>query len=133
MAFIGQNREDILLKKPGTQEILKIIAIKTKTHVYISDNIDGSSYFTSQIKHYIFDGYVAKPTYKNDWYELSDIPTKVEKLVPRQIIKSWYELKEVHYNTGLPKILYSKDFNEDGEYESVYGLYQIKNEYDVEE
>jgi hypothetical protein len=116
--------------KASTNEDFKLIAIKTKDRVYISDNITNSSYFNSQIKYFLFDETEAKSTYKSDWYEVSAIPNKIEKRIPKQVIKSWYELKEAHYNTSLPRVLYSKDFAEDGEYESVYGLYQIKNEYD---
>lgn len=109
---------------------LKLIAIKTKTKVYISDNVDNNSYHNGRLQNYLFDSIAPTKTYKSDWFEIESIPAKIEKQIPKQIIKSWYELREKHHSTGLPKILNKFDFDEGSEYESVYGLYEAKYEYD---
>lgn len=111
---------------------LKLIAIQTKNKVYVSDNIENSSYFNTKIKSLIFDTVKPTNTYKNDWFEIACVPKLIQKELPAEQINVRYELKEAHYNTGLPKVLQYSDFDEDtGQYESVYGLYERK--YDLTE
>ncbi|MWV44873.1 hypothetical protein GRF59_14725 [Paenibacillus sp. HJL G12] len=113
--------------KAPASESLKLIAIKTKSKVYVSDNINNDSYFYSRIKDLIFDGSKPENTYKSDWFEVPCVPTTIQRSLPAEQINVRYELKEVHYNTGLPKVLQYSDFDEDtGQYESVYGLYERK-------
>jgi hypothetical protein len=115
--------------KGNANDELKLIAIKTKSKVYITDNIENDSYHHCRLQNYLFDGNTPSKTYKSDWFEIQSIPTTVERLVPKQVIRSWYELSEKYYNTGLPKQLNKSDFDESSEYESVYGLYERKQEF----
>ncbi|WP_249436129.1 hypothetical protein [Paenibacillus sp. Marseille-Q4541] len=115
-----------------TDNKIKIIAIKTKSKVYISDNVDLGSYFHTKLSGVLVNGEPLKNTYKKDWFETSKLPDLIQKQAPGQQINVRYELKETHYNTGLPKVLQYSDFDEDtGQYEAVYGLYDRK--YDMTE
>ncbi|KAF6630588.1 hypothetical protein H6F38_14265 [Paenibacillus sp. EKM208P] len=115
-------------KKSTHDDKLRLIVIKTKSKVYVSDNINNSSYHYTKIKELIFDGVKPIPTYREDWFEIKEVPKMIQKKLPSERINSRYELKEAHYNTGLPKVLQSSDFSEEGQYESVYGLYELKYE-----
>ncbi|MNH75640.1 hypothetical protein D3C73_278900 [compost metagenome] len=116
-------------KSKGTTEPLKLLVIRTKSRVYISDNIKNESYFYSKLKDLIINNDTPKDTYKKDWYEIKDVPNSIQRRIPSERINERYELKEIHYNTGLPKVLHYSDFDEDtGAYESVYGLYELKYE-----
>lgn len=110
---------------------LNLLVIKTKSKVFISDNVDSKGYFSTSIPSYIFDGERAINTYHKEWFQLSKIPELVQKSKSGEQTNIRYELRDTHLNTGLPKVLQSKDFNEDGEYEAVYGLYDRK--YDMTE
>ncbi|MFI2856885.1 hypothetical protein ACH6EH_07065 [Paenibacillus sp. JSM ZJ436] len=106
---------------------IKLIAIQTKDKVYISDNVENSSYFYTKIKSLIFDGVKPTNTYKNDWFEIACVPVVIQQELPAEQINVRYELKPAHYHTGLPRVLKHSDFDEDtGQYESVYGLYERK-------
>ncbi|MEC4565449.1 hypothetical protein L8C07_05785 [Paenibacillus sp. CMAA1739] len=107
---------------------LKLIVIKTKDKVYISDNIENNSYHSTKIKSLIFDNADPVSTFRKDWFEVKEVPMLIQKKLPGERINSRYELKEAHYSTGLPKVLRSSDFSEEGQYESVYGLYELKYE-----
>jgi len=107
----------------------KLIAIKTKSKVLISDNIEGSSYFYTKIPNYIIDGEAAKKTYKNDWFQLDSLPVKIEKQVPAKRINERYELREGFQETELtPKVINESYIDEDSEYYEVKGLYELKYE-----
>lgn len=107
----------------------KLVAIKTKSKVLISDNIEGSSYFHSKIQSYIIDGETAKKTYKSDWFQLDNMPTKIEKQVPAQRINQRYELREGFQETDLtPRVIKESYIDEDSEYYEVKGLYELKYE-----
>ncbi|MGV2887175.1 hypothetical protein [Paenibacillus taichungensis] len=115
-------------KAPTKTEKLKLIVIVSKARVYVSDNLNNDSYFTTRIKELIFDNEKPVETFKKSWFEIRKVPELIQKQLPAERINSRYELKEAHYNTGLPKVLHYSDFTEDGQYESVYGLYELKYE-----
>ncbi|KAF6565358.1 hypothetical protein G9G63_09370 [Paenibacillus sp. EKM202P] len=115
-------------KKSTHDDKLKLIVIKTKSRVYVSDNINNGSYHYTKIKELIFDGVKPVPTFKADWFEIKEVPELIQKKLPSERINTRYELKEAHYSTGLPKVLRSQDFSEEGQYESVYGLYDLRYE-----
>ncbi|QNR65443.1 hypothetical protein IAQ67_16240 [Paenibacillus peoriae] len=115
-------------KKSTHDDKLKLIVIKTKSKVYVSDNINNGSYHYTKIKELLFDGDKPIPTYREDWCEIKVVPELIQKKLPSARINSRYELKEGFYSTGLPKVLHSSDFSEEGQYESVYGLYELKYE-----
>lgn len=115
-----------------TDNKIKIIAIKTKSKVFISDNVNSDSYFHTKLKNVLVNGEPLKNTYKQDWFETKNLPELIQNKVEGKQINVRYELKETHYNTGLPKVLQYSDFDEDtGQYEAVYGLYDRK--YDMTE
>jgi len=110
-----------LYSKSNSDDPLKLIAIKTKEKVYISDNVKNDCYFHSYIERYLFDGEAPTKTFKQHWYEIKDIPVLIQQQLPRKQINSRYELKEAFHNTEFPKTLHSSDFDEDtGKYESVH-------------
>ncbi|MBT2759935.1 hypothetical protein [Paenibacillus sp. ISL-20] len=116
-------------KGQSNKEPLKLIAIKTKSRVYVSDNIKNDSYHHTKLKSLYFDNELPTDTYRKDWFEIKEVPNSIQRKLPTERINERYELKEAHYNTGLPKVLHRSDFDEDtGQYESVYGLYELKYE-----
>jgi hypothetical protein len=113
--------------KAKNDKSLKIIAIKTSTKVYISDNISGSSYHTTYLERYIFDGVKPRKTYRNDWFEVDQIPTKTERVVPPQQINIRYELNSKYPESELtPRVINESYIGEDSPYEEVIGLYERK-------
>ena len=109
---------------------LKIMVIKTKNKVYVSDNLDGSSYYYSNnIKGCLFDGEPLKDTYRKDWYEVSKVPTKIERKIPASKTNMRYELREGFQETELtPKVINESYIDEDSSYYEVKGLYEQKYE-----
>lgn len=119
------------MKKPmGAQsDPLKLLAIKTKNNVLVSDNVKGESYFHTKIKGLLFDGKKVESTYHKDWFKLNTIPSKIEKQVPQQQINRRYELREGFQETELtPKLIKASYIDEDSEYYEVKGLYELKYE-----
>lgn len=112
---------------------MKLIAIKTKDKVYISENTERKHYYGhSQIQYFLFDGVMPKTTYTTDWYELSKWPEKVEKKQPGLRTNHRWELKSGFPVSELtPAVLKEDPTDEDGEYYDVSGLYTHK--YDVQE
>lgn len=112
-------------------ENLKLYVIKTGNGVYISDNIQNSNptYYGSKISSFLFNGVVAEKTYRNDWFKLSNIPTKIERKIPASKINIRYELKAGYPESPLtPKVLTETPFDEDSDYYEVCGLYVQKYE-----
>ncbi len=112
-------------KKPQSQ-ILQLQVIKTKDHVYISDNVSSSSYHVTKIPHLFFDGEKAENTYQQYWYKIKSIPAKVQEEVEGTKFNERYELKPEHKSINLPEVAQKEDFEDNGKYESVYGLYKYK-------
>lgn len=116
---------------PKSEQVLKLIAIKTKDKVYISDNVDNQSYFTSRLENLIFDGQELKNTYRRSWYELAELPTKISKHKPKKKVNQRYELKSGFPESELtPKVIPYNEFDES--YEDVSGLYTYKYEEEEE-
>jgi hypothetical protein len=113
--------------KRSNSDTLKLIAIKTKSKVLISDNIDGSGYFHTRLTSYIIDGEKVQKTYKSDWFELKQLPQKIEKQLPAERVNKRYELREGFQETELtPKVINESCIDEDSEYYEVKGLYEFK-------
>lgn len=111
---------------------LNIIAIKTKDKVYISDNIKGKSYFSSQLTNKYFDGELPIPSYVEGWFSIKSIPQKIETIVPAQKINKRYELREQYPVSDVtPKVIEINYIDEDSEYYNIRGLYELK--YDLTE
>jgi hypothetical protein len=49
--------------KSNNETILKLVAIKTKNKILISDNINGESYFHTKLGNYLYDGEKPNKTY----------------------------------------------------------------------
>ena len=114
------------MEKKSKGEIkLKILAIKTKDVVYITD-ANENSYNKSIFTYYKIDGKKPKEGYLKDWYEISKIPTKITKKVSGTDINKRYELKEGYPESELtPKLL---EYPFPDEYEAIYGLYTYKSD-----
>ncbi|WP_437132729.1 hypothetical protein [Bacillus atrophaeus] len=108
---------------------MKLIGIKTNNCFLVSDNIQGETYFHSQLKGLLFDGKPATATYKSDWFKLEKEPSVIEKQMPAKKINHRYELKEGFQESELtPKVIYASYIGEDNEYYEVKGLYELKFE-----
>ena len=113
------------MKPNNNQDSLKLVMIKSKSNNYISDNVKNEGYFHTKIPSLIFDGIKLESTYNKDWFKISSVPTKIERMKPKQKINQRYELKEGYPESELtPKVVPSSEFYD--EYESVSGLYTYK-------
>lgn len=110
---------------------LQLQVIKTKDHIYISDDTQSSYSFSSKIPSLLIDGEKAEKTYNDRWYKIKSMPEKIEKQIAGHKINMRYELKPQHESLNLPKVAEPEDFHEGGKYESTYGLYEYK--YDMTE
>jgi len=109
--------------------MLKLIAIKTKDKVFVSDNIKGESYCNSSIGNLLFDGSKPKETFVKYWYELPQIPKDIQRTIAPQRINQRYELMEGYPVTeATPKIINESYIDDESEYYDIRGLYQQKYE-----
>lgn len=114
-------------RKVNVSKVLQLIAIKTNNNFFVSDNINGESYFHTNIDTLLFDGEKPKTTYKKDWFKLKHEPTKIERELPEKQINRRYELKEGFQETKLtPKTINESYIDEYSEYYEVKGLYDLK-------
>jgi len=105
-------------------EELKLMFIKTKEKIFVSDNVAGNSYFHTKLAHLYFDGELPAKTFKSDWFELKSIPIELTRKVPEREINHRYELKEGFVVTELtPQTIHERYIDEDSEYYEVKGLY----------
>lgn len=119
----------MLKSKRSNDSVLKLVAIKTKNNVLISDNINGNGYFYTKLANYLYDGEKPVKTYHKDWFEFNTIPTKIEKQLPARKINERYELKEGFQETELtPKVINKSYIDEDSDFYEVKGLYDYKYE-----
>lgn len=115
--------------KKSNDTTLKLVAIKTNSKVFISDNINGDGYFHTRLDNYYYDGEKPKETYNKNWFEFTSIPTKIEKKLPEKEINQRYELKEGFQETELtPKVINVSYIDEDSDFYEVKGLYDYKYE-----
>ncbi|MEH7552847.1 hypothetical protein [Bacillus altitudinis] len=106
---------------------MKLIGIKTNNCFLVSDNIQGETYFRSQLEGYLFDGEKAEKTYKSDWFKLEKQPKTIEKKLAAKRINYRYELKEQFQETELtPKVINVSYIDEGSEFYEVKGLYDLK-------
>jgi hypothetical protein len=113
----------------SNNSVLKLVAIKTKNKIYISDNIDGDGYFRTRLENYYYDGEKPTKTYNKDWFEFKTIPTKIERRLPERKINQRYELKEGFQETELtPNVINLTYIDEDSDFYEVKGLYDFKFE-----
>lgn len=103
----------------------QFIIIKTENQGYfITDNVEGKSYFSSKIPNLKFDDQLLLLSKKEGWYKIKDIPKKVEQKSQDIYINKRYELKQGYPETALtPKTILAEDFDEESE---ISGLYSYK-------
>lgn len=107
----------------GVVLTLKLIAIKTKDKVFISD-AENDTYYKKDLTRYIFDGEKPKEANIKKWYEISKVPTKITEVISGAIINQRYELKKGYPVSELtPQII---GYYDNDEYEEVMGLYEYK-------
>lgn len=104
-------------------EQLKLIAIKTPSKFYVSDNLKRESYFNSKLHQYLFDGQsLAKETNLNNWFELPNEPTKVEKVTPPKKTCVSFKLKAGYQPSDLmPESYTYEEFDDES---AIAGLYE---------
>ena len=108
---------------------INLLAIKTKSGIYISDNIESNKYFNSQIPPLLFDGERAAKTYLPDWFLIRGLPELVQKALPEKIINRRYELKAGYPISELtPSVLKEDPNDEDSSFYDVRNLYFLNYE-----
>lgn len=111
---------------------IKLLAIKTKDKVYISDNTERKTYYSGghNISPLLFDGKKCTGTYQNDWYQIDKWPEKVQKVVPGGKVNYRWKLKAgFPVSELMPEEIKDNPNDEDSEYNQVSGLYTV--EYDT--
>ena len=94
--------------------------IDCKNYIYIT-HANGCWY---NIDYYLFDGKIANPTNKEDWFRLDKIPTSVSEKANDKYTNQRYELKAGYTpNSMMPQ---SIPLNQEEEYKEVLGLYTYK-------
>ena len=110
---------------------MKIIAIKTKSGIYISAKTSRG------IEDMCFDGKLPERTFKQGWFKIKKVPKKIQKEVSQDDINYRYEIKdESLINKKIKKVLKRKDvaYYEDygwiwkDEYEQLESLYELKSD-----
>lgn len=120
------------MRKAENDSALKLMIIKTKDKVFVSDNVKGAGYFHTQLSKLLFDGAEVKETFNKDWFEINQIPIEITERKPAKEVNHRYELKEGFNETELtPKVIHARYIDEDSEYYEVKGLYDRK--YETEE
>ena len=67
------------MKEFTPNSVLQLIAIKTKTCVYISADLSNKSWVNyPNISDLLFDGKQPLSTFKSQWFEIAKLPTKIE-------------------------------------------------------
>lgn len=109
---------------------IDFIVISTKNKgIFITDNVENKSYFTSKIPNLFFDGVKLVATFKSEWYKLSKIPQNIKIKGQDTYTNKRYELKSGYPVSELtPQVMTYDDFDSDDE---TAGLYIYK--YDIVE
>jgi hypothetical protein len=100
---------------------MKLVCFKQKEKYYITENVEGRSYHSSEINHSITfnDGLVAEKTFKEHFFSLPELPVKATKKERDQKVFKQYRIKAGYPISELtPETLSSID--EDSE---IIGLY----------
>lgn len=105
----------------------KFIILKTENQGYfITDNVEGKSYFSSEIPKMKFDNELLVLSKKEGWYKIDKIPVDIKQKQQDAYTNRRYELKAGFPETKLtPKIVDSKDFDSDSD---IAGLYTYKHD-----
>jgi hypothetical protein len=110
---------------------IRLLILKTNNKFFVTDNVDGMSYFNSRIGHLFFDGEQLQRSFKDNWYSMSKIPTLVQTKLPRTSINHRFVLRDeisAPLLNTLPPVIVGETL--DGtEYESIYGLYVRQCDY----
>lgn len=94
--------------------------IDCKNYIYIAC---ANGHWQS-IDYYLFDGKVAEPTNKKNWFRLDKIPTSVSKKAIDKHTNQRYELKAGYTSNNMMPQSFS--LSQEEEYEEVLGLYTYK-------
>ena len=82
--------------------MIKFKVIDCKNYIYISKG----DRWNCDCSKYLFNGKVAEPTNKTEWYRLDKIPTVVSEKKPDEHINKRYELKAGYTaNDLMPKVI----------------------------
>lgn len=110
---------------------MKLIAIKTKDTVYISDNIDNSSYYSSSLGSMLLDGVKPETTYNRTWFKVNALPKVIQRPVSGCRVNRRFLLKpDFPVTPKTPELITWEQWNQeddDGDYElftNVRGLYE---------
>lgn len=114
------------------EDLLRLIAIKTGEKVFVSDRVDGGSWYSSNLMGKLFDGEYPKATFNKAWVEVKNVPKRIEEKRPETQVNRRYELREGFQETDLtPKVIHEYYIDDESEYYEVKGLYELK--YDTQE
>jgi len=101
---------------------IDFIVIKTdKDGMFISDNVEGKSYFNSRIHNLLFDDLALVKTPKDNWYKIDHLPNKVTEKTKNQTVNNRYELKAGFPVSDLtPQTIPYDEMDEDSDIKGLY-------------
>lgn len=104
---------------------IDFVVIKTvKDGMFITDNIEGKSYWSTSINSLLFDDQHLVATPKDHWYRIDALPKSVKKKGSTQYNNRRWELKEGYPESELtPKVLAYDELDSD---DDIYALYVSK-------
>lgn len=109
---------------------LKLLILKTGDKFFVTDNIEGKSYFNSVLYQYYFDGKPSLPSFKESWRSIEKIPEKIQFKTNKRGINYRYEL-DINLNSKfydkLPKVLSVDEASE--VQDDIIGLYKYVCDY----
>lgn len=120
--------------------MIDIIAIKTNSGFYATDNVESKGYFNSKLSNLFVDGQVKfTPSWKKDWFFTPLSPTSLTMLVSQPPINERYELKDPDTFPNLKTVCLYEDvhlgYDDDSEQRSftdefkrVSSLYEFKQD-----
>ena len=110
---------------------LNLLILKTGDKYFVTDNVDGKSYFNTVLGGYYFDGEKLTSAFKDNWKTIKNIPNKIQFKLPDVPSNHRFELiagNESPLSKTLPLVIEGKTLV-DTEYENLYGLYRSKCDY----
>lgn len=102
--------------------MLNLTIIKTKNKIFVKG-------INCNLKYYIFDGKFAKKTFNSNWYEIEQIPKKIEYETQQEFINYRYELIDKSFaSEKIPLILIKNDV---ANYDEEEGVWRFINKYKI--
>lgn len=111
--------------------VVNFVVVKADNRVFIAHEsvIDPkrSQGWGNDVPRFVFDGNEAEKTYHPRWFELSQVPQKVERKIPERKANVRYERIPEFSSVGrLPEVIPSAEWDCDNEYRGFEAMFEEK-------